>query len=72
MFDIQTYTNITLNEPITLSTPTHVRGKESEQLIPRYDVSAGTALTVYNSKGSLIWVKKLIFDNVRIQELLEL
>ena len=29
MFDIQTYTNITLNEPITLSTPTHVRGKDS-------------------------------------------
>ena len=65
LFDIQTYTNITLNEPITLSTPTHVRGKESGAVgFLRYDVSAGTALTVYNSKGSFNLGEKLIFDNV--------
>ena len=65
LFDIQTYTNITLNEPITLSTPTHVRGKDSGTVgFLRYDVSAGTALTVYNSKGSFNLGEKLIFDNV--------
>ena len=29
LFDIQTYTSITLNQNVTLSTPTHIKGKAS-------------------------------------------
>jgi len=65
LYDVQTYTNITLNEPITLTTPTHIRGKESGAIgFLRYNVSAGTALTVYDSKGKFSLGEKLIFDGV--------
>lgn len=65
LYDIQTYTTITLNEPITLSTPVHVKGKESGAVgFLRYDVSAGTAITVYNSQGKFSLGEKLIFDGI--------
>ena len=65
LYDIQTYTTLTLNEPITLSTPVHVKGKESGAVgFLRYDVSAGVAITVYNSQGKFSLGEKLIFDGI--------
>ena len=65
LYDLHTYTEISLNEPITLNTPTHVRGKESGAVgFLRYDVSAGVALTVYDIKGRFSLGEKLIFDDI--------
>jgi len=65
LYDIQTYTTLTLNEPITLDTPTHIKGKESGAVgFLRYDVSSGLALTVYTTNGSFSLGEKLIFDGV--------
>ncbi|MGA1047450.1 MAG: DUF4815 domain-containing protein, partial [Minisyncoccia bacterium] len=65
LYDIQTYTTLTLNEPITLDTPTHIKGKESGAVgFLRYDVSSGVALTVYTTSGSFSLGEKLIFDGI--------
>lgn len=65
LYDIQTYTTIDLNEPITLQTPVHIKGKESGAVgFLRYNVSAGTAITVYNSQGNFSLGEKLIFDGI--------
>lgn len=65
LYDIQTYTTLTLNEPITLNTPTHIKGKESGAVgFLRYDVSSGVALTVYTTSGNFSLGEKLIFDGV--------
>ena len=65
LYDIQTYTNITLNTPTTLSTPTHIKGKSSGATgYLRYGVSAGTAVTAYNTKGKFITGEQFIFNGV--------
>ena len=65
LYDIQTYTNITLNTPTTLSTPTHIKGKSSGATgYLRYCVSAGTAVTAYNTKGKFITGEQFIFNGV--------
>jgi len=63
LYDIQTYTNITLNTPTTLTVPTHIKGKSSGATgYLRYDVSAGTAVTAYNTKGKFITGEQFIFN----------
>jgi len=65
LYDIQTYTTLTLNEPITLQTPTHIKGKESGAIgYLRYDVSSGVAITVYTTDGNFSLGEKLIFDGI--------
>lgn len=65
LYDIQTYTNLTLNTPITLNTPTHIKGRQSGASgFLRYPVSAGVALTVYDVQGTFSLGEKLIFDGV--------
>ena len=65
LYDIQTYTNIELNEPISLSVPTHVKGRESGAVgFLRYDTSDNRQFTVYNTKGSFSLGEKLIFDGI--------
>jgi len=65
LFDIQTVTEITLNEGITLSTPTFVKGANSGATAFLKDsVSAGTALTVYETSGKFIENESLIFDGI--------
>ena len=53
LYDVQTYTKLDINENIDLTTPVHVKGESSgaEGFI-RHNVSAGTALTVYDLKGN--------------------
>ena len=65
LYDIQTYTEIELNEPISLSVPTHVKGKESGAVgFLRYDTTDSRQFTVYNTKGSFSLGEKLIFDGI--------
>ena len=63
LFDIQNYSDFTVNEPVTLTTPTFVRGKQSgATAFLRYDVSAGTAFTAYDVKGEFFPGERIIFN----------
>ena len=65
LYDIQTYVDITLNEPITLSTPTHIKGNASGATgFLRYDVSNSGIITAYNVSGKFSIGEKLIFDGI--------
>ncbi len=65
LYDIQTYTEISLNEPITLNTPTHIKGKSSGAVgFLRYSASNSGIITAYNTKGSFAVGEKFIFDGI--------
>ena len=65
LFDLQTVSEITLNESITLSVPTHIKGKFSgATAFLKSSVSAGTALTVYEVNGDFIKNENFIIDGV--------
>ena len=65
LYDVQTNVNISLNQAHTLSTPTFVKGASSGATgFLRHAVSAGTALTVYETEGSFAVNEKLIFNGV--------
>ena len=64
LFDVQTYGDLSINEEVTLTVPTFIKGDSSGATgFLRYAVSAGTALTVYQATGNFINGEKLIFDN---------
>ena len=63
LYDIQTVTNITLNQPTTLSTPTYIKGANSGATAFLKDsVSAGLGLTVYETEGTFVKNEALIFN----------
>ena len=63
LYDIQPYTEITLNANATLSIPTHIKGKSSGATgYLRYGVTTGTGVTAYNTKGTFITGEQLIFN----------
>lgn len=65
LYDIQTYTNVKLNEPITLDVPTHVKGKSSGAVgFLRNSVSNSANLTIYDITGNFSLGEKLIFDGI--------
>ena len=65
LYDIQPYSEISLNEPITLSTPTHIKGKSSgATAFLRFDASNSGILTAYNTQGKFSIGEKLIFDGI--------
>jgi len=65
LYDIQLFSHITVNEPITLSVPTFVKGKYSgATAFLRSSVSAGTALTVYEKSGEFVANEPFIFNGV--------
>jgi len=65
LYDVQTYTEISLNQPITLTAPTHIKGKSSGAVgFLRYDASNSGILTAYNTKGKFSIGEKLIFDGI--------
>jgi hypothetical protein len=65
LYDVQTFTEITLNEPITLPVPTLVEGANSgAQGFIRSAVSAGTALTVYDTQGIFLRNESFIFNGI--------
>lgn len=65
LYDIQTTTEISLNEPITLTAPVFIKGKNSGATAFLKDsVSVGTALTVYEKSGDFILNESFYFDGV--------
>ena len=65
LYDIQTNVEIAVNQSTTLSVPTFVKGANSGATgFLRHAVSAGTAVTVYETEGSFIPFEKLIFNGV--------
>ena len=65
LYDIQTVTEITLNENITLSTPTHIKGKHSGATAFLKDaVTSSTALSLYEVEGEFIKNENFVIDGV--------
>jgi hypothetical protein len=65
LFDVQTITNITLNVSSTFSVPTFVKGNNSGATgFLKDSVTVGTALTLYEVKGSFIPNESLSFNGV--------
>ncbi len=55
LYDIQLYSKLTLNEPITLTIPTEIKGKYSGATgFLRSAVSNSTSIVVYNKTGEFI------------------
>ncbi len=62
LYDIQTYVNVTINEPIDLSVPAYVKGENSGATgFLRNAVSNSAALTLYEVNGEFIEEEQLIF-----------
>jgi hypothetical protein len=65
LYDVQTFTEITLNEPITLRVPTFIKGKYSGATgFLRSNVNVGTALTIYEKSGDFIVNEPFIIDGI--------
>ena len=65
LYDVQIFTKLTLNQPITLSTPTFIKGKNSGATAFLKDsVNNVTTLTIYQVSGSFIKNESLIFDGI--------
>jgi len=65
LYDIQTVTEITLNENITLTVPTHIKGNQSGATAFLKDaVTSSTALSVYEVEGEFIKNENFIIDGV--------
>ena len=65
LYDVQSTTDIALNQAHTLSIPTFVKGKNSGATgFLRHSVSAGTAITVYETSGSFIPNENLSFNGI--------
>ena len=65
LYDVQLFTKITLNEPISLPVPSFIKGKYSGATgFLRSSVSAGTALTVYEQVGQFLANEPFIFNGI--------
>jgi len=63
LFDVQPFTEITLNQAHTLTVPTFVKGSNSgATAFLRDAVTASTAITLYERNGSFIENESLIFN----------
>ena len=65
LYDVQTTTELVVNDSVTLSVPTYVTGNNSGATAFLKDaVSAGTALTCYEVTGTFINNETLTFDSI--------
>ena len=65
LYDVQTYTDLTINEEIDLTTPTFIEGSSSGATgFLRYDVNTGTAATVYDVRGQFSVGERITFDGL--------
>ena len=65
LYDVQTFTEITLNEPITLTVPTFVKGANSgAQGFIRNAVSENKLITLYDTQGNFLRNESFIFDGI--------
>jgi hypothetical protein len=66
LYDIQTYTKITLNQPISLTVPTYVIGNSSGATGYLKDTATNTtSLTLYNVNGKFLKNESFTFDGIR-------
>ena len=66
LFDVQTTTEIALNQADTLNVPTFIKGESSGATgFLRHNVNAGTAITVYETSGSFIPNEVLTFNGIQ-------
>jgi hypothetical protein len=66
LFDVQTNTDLTVNENVTLTLPTFIQGESSgASAYLRSPVSAGAAVTAYNVKGNFFIGENLVFNGVK-------
>ena len=66
LYDVQIVTEITLNEPITLSVPTFVQGKNSGASgFIKDEVTEGNLITLYDTKGNFLRNESFIFDGIQ-------
>ncbi len=66
LYDVQTVTNITLNQATTLSVPTFIKGANSGATAFLKDaVSAGLGLTVYEQEGTFVKNEALTFNGIQ-------
>ena len=65
LFDLQTTTEITLNHPVTYSTPTYVKGENSGATGYLFsDVNDSESVTLYNTSGTFIPNESFAFNGV--------
>ena len=65
LFDVQTYTDITVNEPVTLNTSSYIKGESSGATgFLKYSVNSGIAITAYNVEGDFFKGERLLFNGV--------
>jgi len=65
LYDIQTITEITLNEPVTLSVPTFIKGKNSgASAFIKDAVTNNATITVYEKSGEFIKNESFIIDGI--------
>ncbi len=65
LYDIQTTSEITLNEPITLTVPTFIKGKNSGATAFLKDAVTGSkSITVYEKSGEFIVNESFIIDGI--------
>ena len=64
LFDIQPYTDLTVNKSISLSIPTRIVGKSSGAVgFLRYETLNSGIVTAYNTKGEFLTGEQLQFDS---------
>jgi len=65
LFDVQTYSEITLNEPVTLNTSTFIKGESSgAKGYLKSNVSSATTITAYNVEGDFFTGERILFNGV--------
>ena len=65
LYDVQTFTKLTLNEPTTLTIPTFIKGKYSgATAFLNAAVSNSTSLVVYQKEGEFVDNEPFIFNGV--------
>lgn len=65
LYDIQTYTEISLNQPITLSAPTYIKGNASGAVgFIRYSANNSGIITAYNTKGRFAVGESFSFNGI--------
>ena len=65
LFDVQTYTDISINEAHTIQVPAIVEGQSSgASAYLRHQVEVGTGITVYGGKGTFVVGERLTFNGI--------
>ena len=64
LFDLEINTDLSVNVDTVLSVPTHIEGENSGASGFLRHASVGTAVTIYNTKGCLLYTSPSPRDNL--------